>query len=119
MIVKKLALRYRGNDKHLNIVLEDYKNKINFILDSIYDQTETDDFFSGRNIATTSPLQGGGTLEETRTLSIKGLSTLGANNQVLGAQDDYRDGWEYKSLLGTTNQTVSYTHLTLPTILLV
>ena len=96
-------------DKFLNIVLQEYRDTINYMLDNLYIKSETDAFFSGRQIATTSPLQGGGTLEATRTLSIKELSGLGANNQLLGAQDDYRDGWEYKTLTSTANQ-VTVTH---------
>ncbi|KKL26260.1 hypothetical protein LCGC14_2397070, partial [marine sediment metagenome] len=65
--------------------------------------------FKGVSVNTTLPLAGGGSLDATRTLTITGLDDLGTNNYLIGVQTDYRDGWEYKSLLGTTNQ-ITVTH---------
>ena len=63
---------------------------------------------STRNINTTLPLSGGGDLSADRTFSIGGLSSLGTANYLLGANSG-ATGWEYKQLLGTTDQ-LTVTH---------
>jgi hypothetical protein len=63
---------------------------------------------TSRNINTTSPLSGGGDLSVDRTLSIGGLSSLGAANQLVGVNSG-AGAWEYKTLSGTSNR-ISVTH---------
>lgn len=114
MSVKKLNLKYRFKDKFLNIVLENYKDKINFILDSIYEADEVDTALEGyvpitRTINTTSPITGGGALSGNLTLSLGNLTWAGTANYLVGVQPTASNGWEYKSLLGTSNQ-ITVTH---------
>jgi hypothetical protein len=64
---------------------------------------------STRLINTTLPLSGGGDLSADRTITVGGLSSLGTANFLLGVNSG-ATGWEYKQLLGTTNQlSVSHT----------
>jgi hypothetical protein len=114
MSIAKLKLKYRFQDKFLNIVLEDYKDKINYMIDNLVD--DDDDGIDTSlyvpvttSVATTTPLEGGGTLASSRTISISGLSWAGTNNYLVGVQDRAVDGWEYKQLLGTSNQ-ITVTH---------
>jgi hypothetical protein len=58
---------------------------------------------STRNINTTAPLAGGGDLTADRTLNLMGLSTFGAANQIIGA-NNAANALEYKSVVGTTDQ---------------
>jgi len=62
----------------------------------------------GRAVNTTAPLSGGGPLDADRTLSVGGLSSLGAANQVVGA-NAAASGWEYKGVTGTASE-VDITH---------
>ena len=100
----KAALKWRFKDQKLNIVLEDFKKRINEVVDSYNDATTTDvfvkvgadgagDYLSSsyfqRSIAnhitiknyydTTAPLAGGGNLSATRTLT---WAHLGIENLV-------------------------------------
>jgi hypothetical protein len=58
---------------------------------------------TSRNIATTGPLAGGGSLAADRTLSITGLSGFGSSNQMPGV-NAAANAWEYKSFAGTANR---------------
>jgi hypothetical protein len=63
---------------------------------------------TNRSISTTSPLSGGGDLSTDRTFSIGGLSSLGTANYLVGVNSG-ATAWEYKQLLGTTDQ-ITVTH---------
>lgn len=58
---------------------------------------------TSRTISTTSPLSGGGDLSANRTLTVGGLSSLGASNQIVGV-NAAASAWEYKSMAGTANR---------------
>ncbi len=75
MAINKLNLKYRFDDKFLNIVLEDYKDKINYIIDNVYNQDDADTSYGlfvpkTTTISTTSPLSGGGALSGNLTLAL-------------------------------------------------
>lgn len=68
----------------------------------------TDALRADRTISATSPLSGGGDLTANRTLSVGGLSSMGTGNYVVGV-NSAGTGWEYKNILGTSNQ-ISVAH---------
>lgn len=55
-------------------------------------------------ITTTLPLAGGGDLSANRTISVGGLSSLGAANYVVGV-NAAAGAWEYKDIVGVANET--------------
>lgn len=61
---------------------------------------------STRAINTTSPLAGGGDLSADRTLTVGGLSSLGAANQIVGVNAG-ATAWEYKTLTAGANITIT------------
>lgn len=61
-----------------------------------------------RSVLTTAPLAGGGNFSSDRTLSITGLSSVGAANQLPGVNVG-GTAWEYKTLSGASNE-IAVTH---------
>ncbi|MCG2725184.1 MAG: hypothetical protein L6420_02820 [Elusimicrobia bacterium] len=58
---------------------------------------------TSQSISTTLPLAGGGNLSTDRTFTVGGLSSLGTANYVVGVNNG-AVGWEYKNIIGTTNE---------------
>ena len=114
MALKKLSLKYPPKDRLLYVDLKNIIDRINYLIDNMYEDDDVDtalDSYALKATAinTTTPLTGGGTLASSRTIAIDGLNWAGTANYLVGVQDKASDGWEYKSLLGTTNQ-ITVTH---------
>lgn len=63
---------------------------------------------TSRNINTTTPLSGGGTLGSDKTLAVGGLSSMGTGNYVVGVAAG-AGSWEYKNIVGAANE-IDVTH---------
>lgn len=130
MTIEYAPLKFRPADKNLNIVLNDLREKLNEIIDSLNGASVTDKYvmvgangaadylsslYFSRTIAghiviknsytTTTPLAGGGDMSAARTLSITGLSTIGTANYVPGV-NAAGNAWEYKQLAAGTGISI-------------